>query len=59
MRNVMFKKVWCWLGFSHWTFTSWSLETYKDPKDPLQFIDLAHCTWCGKKGMIDSQGNLF
>jgi len=54
-----FKKVWCWSGFAHVTWISKSLKEYKDPKDPLQFLNFAECEWCGKKGQIDSQGNLF
>ncbi len=27
--------------------------------DPLKFQEYAACQWCGYKGMIDSQGNLF
>jgi hypothetical protein len=59
MLKKCFKRFWCWSGFAHWTITSRSLDVYKDPKDPLQFIDFAYCKWCGAKGMIDSQGNLF
>ncbi len=34
-------------------------DVHKDPKDPLQFLNFAQCKWCGYKGQIDSQGNLF
>ena len=54
-----FRKFWCWSGFAHVTWTSKSLRQYKDPKDPLQFLTFAECEWCGIKGQIDSQGNLF
>jgi hypothetical protein len=59
MLKKWFKKIWCCLGFSHCTVTSFSLETYKDPCDPLQYQRFARCKWCGVKGMVDSQGNLF
>ncbi|MCK5563660.1 MAG: hypothetical protein KAJ07_00300 [Planctomycetes bacterium] len=34
-------------------------HVHKSPKDPLSFLVFAQCKWCGYKGQIDSQGNLF
>ena len=30
-----------------------------DEVDPTGFLHFAKCKWCGFKGQIDSQGNLF
>lgn len=42
-------------------FIGWHKKgpTYFSPMDPLQFQLYSTCQWCGKEGMIDSQGNLF
>ena len=34
-------------------------EIVKAPDDPHQFLNFSQCQWCGFKGQVDSQGNLF
>ena len=47
------KAFFCWMGWHK------PINKHKSPKDPLQFLTYAECKWCGYKGQIDSQGNLF
>jgi len=53
----MYKKIRLWLC----KYLDWhSPEDYHcSEKDPNGFLVYARCKWCGKKGMIDSQGGLF
>jgi len=34
-------------------------NTHKADNDPLEVLTFAECQWCGFKGQVDSQGNLF
>jgi hypothetical protein len=47
------KKILCWLG--HHSICNRDIKK----NDPLGFLMFAECRWCGYKGQIDSQGNLF
>ena len=53
----LIKRFHCWMGW-HSSWVGWD-NTRKHPDDPLQFLTYAKCKWCGYKGQIDSQGNLF
>lgn len=50
----IFKKLICYIG---WHGPKVNITTSQN--DPLQFQLYAECNWCGFKGMLDSQGNLF
>lgn len=48
----MFKKVFCKIGW-HSFFVGFERTGFDGASEH------ARCKWCGYKGMIDSQGNLF
>ena len=50
------KKFCCAIG---WHSPSSLWDTWKNPNDPLQFLDYAKCPWCKYEGQIDSSGSLF
>lgn len=51
-----YKKFACWIGWH--SFPNYDC-IQKHPDDPLKFLILAKCKWCGFEGQIDSQANLF
>lgn len=53
--NVI-KRFFCWI---EWHSFPVGFRTWKDPRDPNHFLIFAQCKWCGDKGQLDSQGNLF
>jgi len=44
------KRFLCWIGWHSWTYVITGYDGYNL---------IAECKWCGHKGMLDSQGNLF
>jgi hypothetical protein len=48
----MIKKFFCWMGWHSWQHL-YIMESFDGASVH------AKCPWCGFKGMIDSQGNLF
>lgn len=52
----LLKKILCKIGWH-----SFSYNLIEEPKDPLNtgVCNKYQCKWCGMKGLVDSQGNLF